>query len=133
MVGRGPYAVCVFSWQPYFIGRELGWRLFAFLPDNGKFIFDTREAETLASLDVVLEQEAGAGVVEDNGRGPLTDAERSSLRAAGFEPVGRVGTGAAARARAEAGSLGARLRAFVWASEYPSYTVWKNTRKAESR
>ena len=132
-VGSGPKAVCVFSWQPYFIGRELGWRLFAFLPDNGKFIFDPRQAETLASLDVVLEQEVGAGVVEDNGRGPLSDEERSALRAAGFVPVGRVGAAAAARAQAQAGSLGARLRGFVWASEYPSYTVWKNTRKAESR
>lgn len=132
MVGRGPRTVCVFSWQPYFIGRELGWRLFAFLPDNGKFIFDPRAAKTLASLDVVLEQEVGAGVVEDNGRGPLTDAERSALRAAGFEPVGRVGAKAAARAQAQSKTIMARLRGLAWASEYPSYTVWRNTCKVGS-
>ena len=134
LVGRGPQAVCLFSWQPYFIGRELGWRMFATMPFDNKLVFNPHSAKMLTSLDFVLEQEFGAGVVEDNGRAPLTDEERSQLRAAGFVPIGRAGVvDVPTQAATNAASLASRLRNFVWASEYPSYTIWKNTRTAGLR
>jgi hypothetical protein len=122
-IGKEARRVYIFSWQPYFVGRMLGWRLFSFLPGNPKYIFSQEAAGLLASMDYVLAQEPSAGLVENNDRAPLTEAEQVALRQAGFRPVAAVHL-----PQGDLPRLTGQLRRLIFAWDYPAFTVWKNQR-----
>ncbi|MEI8173429.1 MAG: hypothetical protein WCH07_08105 [Deltaproteobacteria bacterium] len=123
VIGKEAKRVYIFSWQPYFVGRELGWHLYSFLPKHPKYILQREAVQFLASMDYILVQERSDGLTEDNDRVPLTKAENLYLREEGFLPVAEVSMPSDDTSR-----LMGRLRRLIFAWEYPSFTVLKNQR-----
>jgi len=115
--------VYVFGWQPYFIGRQLDWRLYSFLPNHPKQIFRPEARDLLAGMDYVLAQERSNALVEHNDRSPLTEDEKAQLLAHGFQPVLKVDV-----PENEPIWPINRLRPVVFAWKYPAFTLWRKLR-----
>lgn len=120
-IGRNAKRVYVFSFQPYFAGRELGWHQYSFLPRNQKYIFKKEAAHFLHTMDYILVQERSDSLTPSNEQTLLTEEEATYLRENGFQPVSAINI-----PNCECSKRMFRLRNHFYAWEYAPHTVWKN-------
>lgn len=117
-IGAGPKRVYLFTWEPYFDARALGWKLFSFLPLNAKVILDERHEPLLRTMDYILAQDETNGL---DSLEPLTGEEKAYLTRHGFAPCARIPAGTS-----HAPQIIRSCKPLLFSYDYPPFTVWKN-------
>ncbi len=109
-VGKGPKRVYTFTYEPYHVGRKLGWRMYSFLPGRPETLFTkSLSANLIENLDYIL-------VGDDY---PLTDEQKQFFLDHQFAILQRIQMPAD-----HPTGLMKTMRTIIYARGYPSFTVW---------
>lgn len=114
-IGRGPKHIYTFTYDSYYVGRELGWHMFSFLPGRPESLFVSDVSEPLLrDLEYI--------VISDDYTA-LNASQKMFLTGHGFHRWERIELTADK-------SVGPTLyfRKIIYGGGYPSFTIW---RKAE--
>jgi hypothetical protein len=115
VVGKGPKRVYTFTYDPYHVGRELGWQMYSFLPGRPEALFTkSLSANLIEKLDYIL-------VGDDY---PLTDDQKQFLLNHKFEIIQRI-----LMPTDHPTGLTKTMRAIIYARGYPSFTVWSKKKE----
>jgi len=116
-VGKGPKRVYTFTYDPYHVGRKLGWQMYSFLPGNPEALFTkSLSANLIEKLDYIL-------VGDDY---PLTDKQKKFFLDHHFEILQHI-----YMPSDQPKGLTKKMRTIIYARGYPSFTVWAKKGEAD--